>query len=308
MDKFNALASFIEAVKLGSFSAAANRLGVSQPAVSQQVRALEDDIGTRLFNRTTRCLSLTDAGERYFAYACEILERMAEADRSVQSEEAQMSGRLTVSLSYAFAEPALARFLVEFKQTYPDILLDVRLSDAFVDLSKERIDVAIRIGTLDDDRLIARRLGEVPCCLVASPGYLDRTGRPEKPSDLEDKDFLVYPYHAVNGQLTLFKSGMVEESVAIKPTMIVNNSSALRHAAVAGLGVSTAVRWLADPYIRSGELEVVLADWSYDIRPIHAIYPSNRFIPMKVRRFVSDLETYAARQGAWRASVSDAAE
>ncbi|EEE45085.1 LysR family transcriptional regulator [Roseibium alexandrii] len=299
MDKLSALSSFVNAVRLGSFSAAATHLGVSQPAVSQQVRSLEDTLGTRLINRTTRRLSLTEAGERYFAYASDILEKLSEADRSVQSNEAQMSGRLTVSLPYAFTEPELAGFLTKFKAAYPNILFDVQLSDAMVDLQKERIDVAIRMGHLRDDRLIVKKLGDMKRCLVASPDYLNRRGRPETPENLKTHDFLLYPHIAEAGSIELVGPTGKAAKVAVSPTMVINNSAALRRAAIAGLGISTAVTWLSAPHFGTGELELILEDWSYGVHPIHAVYPSYRFIPMKVRQFVSDLQAHLDGQQAF---------
>ena len=138
MDKLSALSGFVQSVNLGSFSAAAKHLGVSQPAVSQQVRGLEDQLGTRLLNRTTRQLQLTEAGERYYAYARDILERMIEADRSIQSDETQMSGPLSIGLPLGFAESVLSDFLIRFKKEHPCLLLDISLSDQFVDVIQER--------------------------------------------------------------------------------------------------------------------------------------------------------------------------
>lgn len=308
MDKLSALTSFVHAVRLGSFSAAATRLGVSQPAVSQQVRSLENDLGTRLINRTTRRLSLTDAGERYFAYASDILEKLSEADRSVQSAEAQMSGRLTVSLPYAFTEPVLADFLTRFQSDYPAILFDVRLSDAMVDLQKDQIDVAIRMGILQDENLIARKLGDMQRCLVASPDYLDRFGRPQTPEELADLGFLLYPQIAEAGYVDLAGPAGKAARVPVLPVMVINNSATLRRAAEAGLGVSTALNWLSAPSLAGGQLELVLDDWSYGTHPIHAVYPSHRFIPMKVRQFVTDLQAYLGKLGAFKERIAEAAE
>lgn len=299
MDKLTALSSFVQAVKLGSFSAAARHLEVSQPAVSQQIRSLESALNTLLLNRTTRQLRLTEAGERYYAYASDILERMAEADRSVQSEDAQMSGPLSVGLPLGFSETALCAFLIRFKQEYPRIVLDISLSDTFVDVIHERLDLAIRMGEIQDDRLIVRKLGMSQRCLVASPRYLNERGRPMHPQDLRDHDYLLYRNILTGYMVPFVGPGGEQLSVHINPSLIVNNSHALRQAAIAGLGISIANRWLIDPFIRSGELEVVLPEWHYPPHPVHAVYPSNRFIPAKVRRFVERLQTYLTEEGAF---------
>lgn len=308
MDKLSALTSFVQSVQLGSFSAAALRLGISQPAVSQQVRALEENLGTRLINRTTRRLSLTEAGERYFAYALDIVEKVSEADRSVQSAEAQMSGKLTVSLPYAFTEPVLADFLTDFKSNYPAIFFDVQLSDTRVDVQQDQIDVAIRMGKLRDDRLIVRKLGEMELCLVASPDYLDRSGRPDTPDALKSHDFLLYPHMAEAGFIDLASPQGRPSKIPVSPVMVINNSAGLRRAAIAGLGVCTAVTWLSKPHLNRGELERVLEGWSLGMHPVHAVYPSYRFIPMKVRQFVADLQAYMDANSAFVPTIAAAAE
>ena len=300
MDKLSSLSGFVQAVNLGSFSAAAKLLGISQPAVSQQVRALEDDLGIRLLNRTTRQLSLTEAGERYYAYARDILERLDEADRSVQSEEAQMSGPLSVGLPLGFAETILSDFLIRFKKDHPGILLDVSLSDQFVDVIQQRLDVAIRMGEIEDDRLIVRRLGLAQRCLVASPDYLDKRGRPVHPDELPDHDYLLYKNIATGNRVPFISPIGEKLSIKITPTMLVNNSSTLRRAALAGLGIALSNRWLIEPYLRTGDLEVVLPQWQYPPHPVHAVYPSNRFIPLKVRRFVDSLYSFFEDEGAFQ--------
>lgn len=298
MDKLSALSGFVQSVNLGSFSAAAKHLGVSQPAISQQVRGLEDQLGTRLLNRTTRQLQLTEAGERYYAYARDILERMIEADRSVQSDETQMSGPLSIGLPLGFAESVLSDFLIRFKKEHPCLLLDISLSDQFVDVIQERLDVAIRMGEIRDERLIVRRLGVAQRCLVASPDYLDRKGRPRHPAELPEHEYLLYKNISTGDRVPFISTLGEKLSIKINPAMIVNNSSTLRQAALAGLGISIANRWLIEPYLASGELELVLPEWQYPPHPIHAVYPSNRFIPIKVRRFVDRLQDYFKEMGA----------
>ncbi|MEL7526268.1 MAG: LysR family transcriptional regulator [Pseudomonadota bacterium] len=298
MDKLSALSGFVQSVNLGSFSAAAKHLGVSQPAISQQVRGLEDQLGTRLLNRTTRQLQLTEAGERYYAYARDILERMIEADRSIQSDETQMSGPLSIGLPLGFAESVLSDFLIRFKKEHPCLLLDISLSDQFVDVIQERLDVAIRMGEIRDERLIVRRLGVAQRCLVASPDYLDRKGRPRHPAELPEHEYLLYKNISTGDRVPFISTLGEKLSIKINPAMIVNNSSTLRQAALAGLGISIANRWLIEPYLASGELELVLPEWQYPPHPIHAVYPSNRFIPIKVRRFVDRLQDYFKEMGA----------
>ena len=299
MDRLAALAAFVHAVDLGSFSAAAAHLGVSQPAISQQIRALEQLLGTRLLTRTTRSLTLTDAGERYLAYARDIVERLDEADRSVQSAEAQMCGTLSVSLPVGFAEAMLAEFLIRFKQAWPSLVLDVHLSDAYADVVRDRLDVAIRLGEIRDDRLIVKNLGTARRALFASPAYLDAAGRPEHPCDLARHAYLLYRKIGTGDSVPLTDANGQTVSVRINPSMIVNNSSALRLAAVAGLGICLSNTWIVQHHVDAGELEQILPDWRYHDHPFHAVYPSNRYIPLKVRRFVDALRAFLAEKGAF---------
>jgi len=308
MDKLSALSGFVQAVKLGSFSAAAKHLGISQPAVSQQVRGLESELGTRLLNRTTRQLQLTEAGERYYSYARDILERLEEADRSIQGEDAQMSGTLSIGLPQGFAETVLSTFLIRFKKENPRMMLDVSLSDLFVDVIHERHDVAIRMGEIRDDRLIVRKLGMAQRCLIASPEYLNARGRPRHPAELPEHDYLLYRNISTGDRVPFISTLGEKLSVKVNPTMMVNNSATLRHAALAGLGITIANRWLIDPYLKSGELELVLPEWQYPPHPVHAVYPSNRFIPLKVRRFVGCLQSYFQEEGVFRDGFAMAAE
>ncbi|WP_417684405.1 LysR substrate-binding domain-containing protein [Roseibium sp.] len=299
MDKLSALISFTRSVDLGSFSAAAGHLGVSQPAVSQQVRALEESLGVRLLNRTTRSLSLTEAGEKYHAFAIDILSRLEEAERSVQSAEAQMSGRLAVGLPIGFSDSLLGEFLITFKTKYPNLILDVAISDAFVDLISAKLDVTLRAGIIRDDSLIVKKLGDVERCLVAAPDYLDRAGRPEHPADLTRMDYLLYKGIATGDLVTLTGPSGAKVSVDVTPTMFVNNALALHNACVRGLGISMAKRWQVEPLMASGVLEEVLPDWEYPSQPMHAVYPSNRYIPLKVKVFVEEMDGFLREIGAF---------
>lgn len=307
MDKLNAMTSFVRSVDLGSFSAAASHLGISQPAVSQHIRALEDSLGIRLINRTTRRLALTEAGQQYHAYASDIVDRVAEADRSIQSAEAQMSGTLSIGLPIGFSDSTLGQFLIEFKRAHPTLVMNVSLSDVFVDIIEERLDVAIRAGEIRDETLIARKLGMIDRCLLASPDYLDRRGRPEKPSDLSRHDYLLYKGITTGDHVSL--TGPKGETITVKvaPTMLVNNAATLQDAALAGLGISMTKRWLAAPLIEQGLLEEVLPGWRYPPQPLHAVYPSNRFIPLKVRRFVDSLARFLDEKEAFAFSSTKAA-
>lgn len=299
MDRLTALASFVRICELGSFSAAAQDFGVSQPSISQQIRGLEAHLGVRLFNRTTRHVTLTDAGASYLDRARDILERLNEADRTIGGLDRAMSGRLAVSAPVGFGTSVLANFFMEFKRTYPDLLLDVSLSDSFVDVVAERFDVAIRLGTISDDRLIVRRLGLVERCLAAAPDYLARKGKPYHPLDLAAHEYIVHSQQVAGGTLPLIGPKGERMEVPVRATFCTNNALLMREALVAGLGIGLMHRKLFDPLLADQRLEYVLPEWRYSPHQVHAVYPSNRFIPLKVRRFVDELSTYLESAGAF---------
>ncbi|MEJ8474109.1 LysR family transcriptional regulator [Roseibium algae] len=305
MDKIVALTSFVTAVDMGSFSAAANTLGISQPAVSQHVRSLEQELATRLLNRTTRQLGTTEAGDRYYAYARDILEKLQEADRSVRSLDEQMTGCLSIGAAQGFTVGAFADFFTAFQKRYPKLCLNLSLHDHFQDLQAEGLDVAIRFGDLHDDRLIVRKLGTAERCLTASPEYLDTHGRPQTPEDLSEHRYLLYSNFLNQREIPLTGPGGERRITRITPTMRSNNSAMLRHAALAGLGISVMHSWMLYPLMREGKLEHVLPKWLYDPQPLHAVYPSNRYIPLKVRRFVDEFTAFFDQQVArdWRDPV-----
>ncbi len=299
MDRLTAMASFVRICELGSFSAAAQDFGISQPSISQQIRGLEAHLGVRLFNRTTRHVTLTDAGASYLERARDILERLDEADRTVGGLDQAMSGRLAVSAPVGLGGTVLANFFIEFKRAYPDLVLDISLSDSFVDVVAERIDVAIRLGAISDDRLVVRRLGTVERCLAAAPAYLARNGKPQHPSDLADHEYVIHSQQVAGGTLPLIGPKGERVEVPVRSTFRTDNALLMREALVAGLGIGLMHRKLFDPLLADQRLEYVLPGWHYPPHQVHAVYPSNRYIPLKVRRFVEELSTYLRTVGAF---------
>ncbi|MER8825799.1 LysR family transcriptional regulator [Mesorhizobium sp. M0938] len=299
MDRLTELASFVRVCDTASFSAAARELGLSQPAVSQQIRALEKRLGVRLFDRTTRHVSPTEAGRRYLERARDIIERIEEADRSVGCLESKMCGRLAVGAPASFGAGVLGNYLIEFKRTYPELMLDVALTDSFVDVIAERLDVVIRMGTIDDDRLVVRKLGVMERRLAATPGYLDRMGRPRRPEDLAGHDYLLYAHITTRDIVPLTGPGGEKAEVRIRPTMCSNNSLLNQQALLFGIGIGLGHKVILDPLVAQGRLEYVLPDWHYAPHHVHAVYPSNRFIPLKVRRFVAGFADHLAAMGAF---------
>jgi DNA-binding transcriptional LysR family regulator len=305
MDRLTALASFVRICELGSFSAAAQDFGLSQPSISQQIRGLEAHLGVRLFNRTTRHVTLTDAGVTYLERARDVLERLDEADRIIGGLDQAMSGRLAISAPVGLGSTVLVNFFMEFKRTYPDLVLDISLSDSFVDVVAERFDVAIRLGTISDERLIVRRLGIVERCLAAAPDYLARKGKPQHPTDLTEHEYIIHSQQVAGGTLPLTGPKGERVDVPVRPTFCTDNALLMREALVAGVGIGLMHRKLFDPLLANQRLEYVLPKWRYAPHQVHAVYPSNRYIPLKVRRFVDGLVTYLQANAAFACTDRD---
>jgi len=267
--------------------------------MSARIRGLEAHLGVRPFNRTNRHVTLTDAGANYLEHARDILERLDEADRTVGDLNQAMSRRLAVSAPIGLGSIVLASFFMEFKQTYPALVLDISLSDSFVDVVAERFDVAIRLGTISDERLIVRRLGIVERCLAAAPDYLARKGRPRHPSDLTDHEYIVHSQQLAGAILPLIGPKGERVEVPVRSTFRTDNALLMREALVAGLGIGLMHKKVFDPLLTEQRLEYVFPDWSYAPHQVHAVYPSNCYIPLKVRRFVDGLTTYVRVVGAF---------
>ncbi|MBG0511614.1 LysR family transcriptional regulator [Agrobacterium sp. MOPV5] len=298
MDQLSLLSCFVRVAESGSFSVAARDLGRSQSAISQQIRALEARLNARLVDRTTRRVSLTEAGTRYLENAKLILEMLAEADATVSNLENSMTGRLAVSGPVNFGTSVLGRFLFEFRQTHPGLQLDVSLSDRFVDLIAEGFDVAIRMGAISDPNLVVRKIGTVERRLAATPSYLDRVGRPRTPKDLEKLDYVVHSHIKGGERFTLTNSDGGAEQVSVSPALRSDNSHLICEAIAGGVGVGVIHEILLTPMVASGVLEQVLPNWRYEPQLVHAVYPSNRYVPRRVRKFVDGFAAYLHERGA----------
>lgn len=286
MDHFTAISYFVRVAESGSFSDAAQDLGRSQSAVSQQVRMLEAHLGVRLIDRTTRRFALTEAGVRYLSDVKLVLEALAEADASAGERENAMSGKLMISAPVNFGTRLLGAFLFEFVQAYPDVRLDISLSDRFVDVAAEGFDLAIRLGPISDSNLIARNIGTIERCLAATPAYLDKVGRPTSPKELANMAYVAHSSIRGGETFTLIHTDGSRQAVTVNPVLRSDNSHMLSEAVSAGIGIGLIHKVLLPPMIESGTLERVLPDWHYEPQTVHAVYPSNRYIPRRSRVFV----------------------
>ena len=285
---FSEMAVFVRVAQEGSFSAAARYMDLTPSAVSKQIGRLEERLGARLFNRTTRQISLTDVGQAFFARADRILGDLAEAERAVTDMAGNPRGRLRVSMPVAFGRMHLAPRLPHFLAANPEVQIDLALNDRFADLVEEGFDLALRIGELADSSLIARKLAPNRRIAVAASSYLEANGRPERPADLLDHNCLTYTYRAQRHDWE-FHGPNGREQVRVGGNLEANDAGALREALLAGLGVALLPLWLIGEDVRDGRLEVVMPDYPAPDSAIYAVYAPGRFLSPKVRRFVDFL-------------------
>ena len=297
MDALTDIAVFVRVVERGSFTLAADDLALSRAVVSKYLSRLEDRLGARLLHRTTRRLSLTEAGAALFEASRGALERIEEAEAVVAQFQSKPRGRLRVSAPMSFGILHLGPAMADFARAYPEITLDVRLDDRFVNLVEDGFDVAVRIGALTDSSLVARKLAVTRALACASPAYLAEHGEPETPEDLATHNCLVYSYLADLWRFTA-PDGR-EIPVAVKGSLRINNGIVLAEAAVAGHGILVTPSFYVAPLLRSGRLKQVLARYKVKEIGIHAVYPQRGHVPPKVRAFVDFLVQRFGRRPDW---------
>ena len=289
MDVMHSMAVFRRVVEAKNFSAVARETNMSQSTVSKHIAALEERLGTKLLNRSTRSLKLTEAGKEYYHHCIRILNDFQEAEASVGKGKIKPTGTLRISTSATFGRSYLLPHLKEFFETYPDINIELLFDDDYVDLVKEGIDLAIRIGPLADSTLIARKIGSSPRVVVASPEYLVKHGRPRKPADLIKHSCLVYTLQK-SPDLWYFNSTQEgDESIRVSGRLKASSPDAVCDATIKGLGISIVCEWHAREYIKTGALNVILPDYRPTTYDIHAVYPERRFVPQKVKRMIEFL-------------------
>lgn len=287
------MAAFVQVVEGRSFSTAARALGVTRSAVSRQVAGLEDRLGARLLNRTTRRLSVTEAGAVYYESCARILAEARAAERAVMDLDAAPRGLLRINAPMSFGVGHLGPALASFACAHPALTVELTLDDRVVDLVGEGYDMAIRIADLPPSTLVARRLAANRRVLCAAPAYLARAGTPERPEDLARHACLGYSYLAT-GNDWRFRGPDGPVTVRIDPVLSANNGDVLRQMAVAGLGIMLAPTFIAGDDLRSGALMPLLGEWTEADTGIFAVYPHSRHLSPKVRAFVDFL---AARFG-----------
>lgn len=288
MDKLEAMNAFAKVVAAGSYAEAARRLGLTRSAVSKAVMELENLMGVRLLDRTTRRVAPTEAGRAYYERCVQIIADVEETEIQVSRLNEAPRGVLRINAPMSFGTRYLGAAVAEFMTRYPELRIELILNDRFIDPLEEGVDVTVRIGALTDSSLIARRLAPARLVLAASPAYLKRHGAPKTPEDLALHPCLTYGHMAGPQRWTLQRGGETI-SVPVTSRLCSNNGDVLREAAVGGLGITSLPTFLIGPDIKAGRLRLVLPEARPAPLGIYALYAPNRYLAAKTRLFIDEL-------------------
>lgn len=289
MDRLTAMEVFVRIVETGSFSAVARDLGMTQPTVSKQLTALEQQLKTRLLNRTTRQLSLTEAGSAYYESCKRIIDTVRDAEANLGTLQTQLSGLLRINTSIGLGQAYVGNLVLKFQKQHPGLSIDLSYADRFVDLVEEGMDMAIRVGRLNDSTLAARRIGSTMRSVVATPAYLAKHGTPQVPQDLSNgHNCLLYAYLST-GNEWLFHGADGPIRVRVSGNFRANNGDAIKQAVLSDLGIAITPDWFVLREVEDGKLKVFLGEFAPPTAEINAVYPSARHVSAKVRAFTEFL-------------------
>jgi DNA-binding transcriptional LysR family regulator len=289
MDRIDAMQAFVAVADLQGFAPAARKLGLSPSGVTRLIAALEQRLGARLLQRTTRSVTLTDIGTRYLERARRILADVEEAEGSAQDERTRPSGRLVVSAPVGFGRLHVSPVMSAYLKRYPEVSAELRLADRMVNLVEDGIDLAVRIGHLADSSLVARHVGEMRRIVVASPGYLKLRGEPNTPEAIALHETIQFGAMTASPDWRFVEDGR-EIRVACTPRFTTNSADAAIQYAEQGGGLTRVLAYQAADAVKGGRLRVVLAQFEQPPLPIHIVYPTSRLLSAKVRAFI-DLVT-----------------
>lgn len=298
MDKLEAMNAFVRVVALGSYAEAGRALGLTRSTVSKAVMELEQLLGARLLDRTTRRVSATEAGLAYYERCLDIIARVEETEMQVSRLHDEPRGVLRVNAPMSFGGLYLGPAITAFMANYPDLKIELTLNDRFIDPLEEGVDVTVRIGVLRDSSLIARRLCPAHRILVASPAYLKRHGKPTVPADLGHHRCLVYGHSTTLQRWELTHEGETLQT-PVNSVLCSNNGDVLRAAAVGGQGITTLPTFLVGPDIKARRLNVVLPDYPATSLGIYALYAPNRYLAAKTRLLIDFLVARFGDRPSW---------
>jgi DNA-binding transcriptional LysR family regulator len=285
MDRIDAMQAFLAVADLEGFAPAARKLGLSPSGVTRLIASLEERLGARLLQRTTRSVALTDAGARYLARVRRILSDVEEAEASIQDERTRPSGRLVVSAPIGFGRLHVSPVMSEYLRRYAEVSGELRLSDLMINLVEEGVDLAVRIGHLADSSLVARHVGEMQRIVVASPAYLKVHGEPKTPEAIRSHQTIQFGGTTPAPDWRFIRNN-AEIRIAPAPRLTTNSADAAIQYAVQGGGLTRVLAYQAADAIRRGRLKVVLAKFEQPPLPIHIVYPTSRLLSAKVRSFI----------------------
>ncbi|RWF77549.1 MAG: LysR family transcriptional regulator [Mesorhizobium sp.] len=285
MDRLEAMSLFVAAVEAGSLSAAGRRFGIPLATVSRKVSDLERHLKTRLLNRSTRQLTLTDAGHAYLAACRRILDEVGEAERAAAGEYSAPTGELIITAPIVFGRLHVLPVVTGFLAAYPDVTIRLMLADRITQLSEEHIDLAVRIGELPDSSLVATRIGSIRRVVCASPAYLAGHGMPETPRDLAAHNCITFEGLTAPAAWT-FATGKTELAVPIRSRLRVNTAEAAVDAAIAGVGLTRVLSYQITAAVRAGTLRAVLEAFEPQPWPVSLVHAGQGLLPVKLRAFV----------------------
>ena len=303
MDTMGAIPVFVAVVQYGGFSPAARFLGISKSAVSKRISQLEQQLGVKLLHRTTRKLSLTEAGEHYFEHALKANLAARDAEDAVAQLQGEPQGRLRINTPMSFGRLHMAPMIPEFLKKYPKIRIELVMDDKVVDLVTGGFDIAIRGGALPDSSLVARRLAPLNSVLCASPEYLHREGQPQQLDDLLQHNCLSFSYSNDVKEWSFSKDNQ-RHSVVVSGSYQVNNSEALLEAVRQGLGIARLPTFVAGPDIRAGTLVALFPEYQMPAVEINAVLIERQYMPAKVRVFLDfALEYFGSETPYWEQGI-----
>jgi DNA-binding transcriptional LysR family regulator len=290
MDKLECIRTFVRVAQSGSLTNAANQLGISRSMVTKQLKFLEDGLGVRLLHRTTRALSLTDIGETYLERCTHVLDDLDDAEQQATNATIIPRGTLNVAAPPSYGVLHVAPAVAEFIRRYPDVDVSLTLSDHTLDMAGQGIDVALRLGEMQDSGLIAHTLSHVRTLVCGAPDYFKRHGRPLHPNDLLKHNCLRWRSGPFHQDVWQFKSGKETIEVVVTGNLESNVADVPRAAAREGLGLILQAAYMVSNELRSGQLEAVLSDYATPSIAVHVVYLNRRHLPAKVRSFVEFLK------------------
>ncbi|WP_392886526.1 LysR family transcriptional regulator [Pseudomonas migulae] len=293
MDRLAAMETFVYVVETGSFSAAARRLSVGQPAVSKTIAQLETRLAVRLLLRSTRGLTPTEAGLAFFERAKRAIEEANEADNAARGAAHGLTGNLRICAAVTFGRMHIVPHLGPFLEQNPELTIDLMLDDRNVNLVEEGIDVALRMGTLSDSSLTARKIAECRRVVLGTPAYFERHGEPACPADLSQHQAVIYTLGG--GAHWQFTKAGEEQTITVNGRIRVSAAEGLREAVLAHQGLTSASEWMFAPELASGTVREVMADWTLPVQELWAVFPTGRMASAKARAFVDYVQEVMER-------------